>query len=359
MKRALAALAALLLFTGAAAAETRIYTFACDDPPAELLQTAMAVTEGETEVRLTFGGDCTLGGDGSGARRFAKAIRANGPEYPFANLLTLFANDDLTLVNLEGVLSDRNLPRADKEFTFKGKPSYAAILTLGSVECVSLANNHALDYGAAGKRDTVTALETENVAYCDDTAVTVLEKDGVRVGFTASGLRFDRDAYLRQVEALAAVGCTAIVHVMHMGVEYADALSAAQVSTARFLAEHGAALVVGHHPHVVQGLAVYGNTTVAYSLGNCVFGGNDDPRDYDACLLSATLRFTDGTLESQQVSLWPISVSGSAKSNDYQPVLLSGGDARRVLAKMQETSDFTLSPFTDGQGALQPAVETR
>ncbi len=355
MRRALALATALtaLLWSFAAAAETDVYTFSADDPPAELLWTVMTVVQGEADVTLTFGGDCTLGGQGAGGRRFAATVEAGGYAYPFANLFGLFASDDLTLVNLEGVLSDRRTGRADKEFTFIGRPEYAGILSLGSVECVTLANNHALDYGAAGKRDTVEALLSQGVSYVDDQTVTVLDKDGVRVGFTASGLRFDADAYLAQVAALKSVGCAAIVHVMHTGREYADTLTAAQQSTARFVAEHGAALVVGHHPHVVQGVGVCGRTPVVYSLGNCVFGGNTDPSDYDACLLSATLRFTDGALTGESLTLWPIGISGNAKSNDYQPRLLTGADAERVIAKMQATSTVTLAPFVEGVGAVQ------
>lgn len=359
MRRALAALTAILLATGTAVAETKVYTFAYNDPPQALLDTAMTVVEGDASVLLTFGGDCTLGGEASGARRFARTIQKNGSEYPLANLQPLFAEDDLTMVNLEGVLSDRKLQKVEKTFNFIGKPGYGDILTTGNVECVTIANNHAMDYGGAGKRDTVAALDAAGLAYCDGTYVTVLDKDGLRIGFTASGLVFDEDTYLAQVEALEAVGCAAIVHNMHMGVEYADTLSAAQIRTAEYLAKHGAALVVGHHPHVAQGLAVYGGTTVAFSLGNLVFGGNVDPSDYDACVLRAELRFQDGTLASEQVTLWPVSVSGNRGRNDYQPVLLSGEDAQRVLTKMQTTSAFTLSPYIDGAGAIQPPVDCR
>ncbi len=359
MKRALSALAALLLLCGGAAAETRIYTFPYDDPPAELTATAMAVAEGETVVTLTFGGDCTLGGEAAGARRFARTVDNEGYGYPFGNLLFLTETDDLTAVNLEGVLSERTWAREDRTFNFLGMPAYADILTQGSVELASLANNHALDYGEAGRLDTAAALTARGVAYCDGRTVTVLDKNGVRVGFTAGGLSFDGNAFLVQAETLKAVGCAAIVYQMHMGVEYADTLSAAQVSAARFLAEHGAALVVGHHPHVAQGLAVYGKTLVAFSLGNCVFGGNTDPRDYDACLLRATLTFTDGALTSEQAALWPITVSGDAKRNDYRPEPLSGADAERVIDKMQATTDFPLAPFVNGMGAVQPAIDCR
>ncbi|HNW86617.1 MAG TPA: CapA family protein [Candidatus Limiplasma sp.] len=360
MKRALAALAAAVLwFGGSAVAEARVYSFAGDHPPEALAETSMAVAEGETDVTLTFAGDCTLGGDAAGAKRFARAIKAEGAAFPFANLQSLFAKDDLTLVNLEGVLSDRKLDRVPKSFNFKGSTDYTQILVQGSVEAVTLANNHAMDYGDAGKADTVAALNAANIAYCDENTVLLVEKNGVRIGITASVMGLDQAKFERQAEALRALGCTAIVHVMHMGVEYARAISPAQRSTARFLAANGVALIVGHHPHVAQGLEVIGNTMVAYSLGNCVFGGNADPKDYDAATLRATFHFSNGALESVTVTLWPIRVSGKSRGNDYQPVLLSGADAARVIDKMQATSAFTLAPFLQGQGAVQPEVSLR
>ncbi|MDD3214243.1 MAG: hypothetical protein PHY64_11245, partial [Eubacteriales bacterium] len=81
--------------------------------------------------------------------------------------------------------------------------------------------------------------------------------------------------------------------------------------------------------------------------------------DYDACVLQAELCFTDGALAGEQVTLWPVSVSGSDRRNDYQPALLTGKDAQRVIEKMQATSAFTLSPYADGLGAIQPWVDCR
>ena len=357
MVRTLAALLWLLLMPCVALADVQVYTFAWQSPPAALTDTVMAVAEGDTEVTLTFGGDCTLGGTPfGGAKRFAAHIKAQGLGYPFSGLAALLAADDLTLVNLEGVLSDRSLTRVKKQYNFKGKEAYVGILTEGSVECVSLANNHTQDYGTAGYRDTVVALEGAGVAYVDENHGVVLEKDGVRIGFTASSLRFDRDGFLAQAAILRELGCVAIVHVMHMGVEYADTLSAGQKAAAQFLADNGALLVVGHHPHVAQGLDVLGHTTVAYSLGNCVFGGNTAPRDYDAYLLQATLRFQDGVATGTQATLWPIRISGAQRGNDYRPVLLADEAAQRVLAKAQLTSGFALAPFVDGHGAVQPPI---
>lgn len=339
-----------------AAAESRVYTFAYDQPPAELTITAMAVQEGEAELRLTFAGDCTLGGEGTGERRFATVLADEGLVYPFLRLSALFQADDLTMVNLEGPLTGRKIPAGRKEFHFRGEPEYAGILTLGGVEAVGLANNHTLDYSDIGLRDTKAALAQQAIGWCGGDDVLVLDRDGLCIGVTASGFSLDRGLWRKQVQALRALGCTVIVHWMHMGEEYARALTAGQRETARYLAENGATLVVGSHPHVAQGLEQIGDALVAYSLGNCVFGGNTDPPDYTACVLSVTLRFTDGVPESLQATLWPIRVSGSETRNDFQPVLLQGEAAQQVLEHMQATSGFALAPFRDGSGAMLPEI---
>lgn len=361
MRRWMAALAAcwLLALAGVATAETSLTCFPEDEPPQELLDTAMAVAQGDTVVTLTFGGDCTLGGEGAGARRFAKLIGENGDAYPFANLLPLFSRDDLTLVNLEGVLSDRTLSKVHKKFNFIGATAYTRLLTAGGVECVTLANNHALDYGRAGKRDTEAALTAAGIAWCDGATLAVLDKDGVRIGFTGSSMAMDEARYAAQVATLKELGCTAIVHVMHAGQEYVSQPTGTQRRIAAVAAQAGAALVVGHHPHIVQGLEQLGNTVVAYSLGNCVFGGNTTPSDEDAYLLQATLHFTDGVLVTSQMTLWPIRITSASSGNNYQPVLLAGEDAARVIDRIQRVSGMALAPFVDGQGAVQPEIDWR
>lgn len=350
---------------GALAGEAvKIHTFSAQEIPRELLDTAMQVNTREVRISLTFGGDCTLGGTPAtvnGARGFGGVVRRQGMEYPFARLQSLFGTDDCTVVNLEGVLSaSREDPAPGKQFRFIGDPGYGAILSQGSVECVNLANNHTLDFGPRGYRDTLEALDQAGVAYVGEDAVTVVEKDGMRIGLTGSltGLAGDRGRNLEcQMEALRAVGCQWIAHSMHGGVEYAPQPSARQRGAAAYAAGSGAALVVGHHPHVVQGLEMLGNVPVLYSLGNCSFGGNGRPKDMDACLLRVELAFSQGELQSMELALWPISVSGERTFNNFQPVPLSGEEARRVMEKLQKSSAVALAPYQEGKGAVQRLVE--
>ena len=159
----LAACAALSL--GGARAEW--YVFEADNPPEALLDAAMQVSGFAGEVTLSFLGDCTLGGESKAANSrggFVQTALREGYDYPFLNLQSLLDGDDVTVVNLEGVLTDRTLDRVKKTFNFKGPSDFAAILPLGGVELAGLSNNHTLDYGAEGYADTQAALEDAGVA---------------------------------------------------------------------------------------------------------------------------------------------------------------------------------------------------
>ncbi|MEG0049931.1 MAG: CapA family protein [Clostridia bacterium] len=361
-RRLLLAVLLILALPCAAWAETQWYVFPMGNVPPELLETASAVPSERVDITLTFAGDCTLGGETRIRRSrnsFCSRVLKNGMDYPFEQLQTLFATDDFTVVNLEGVLSDTAERKVKKEYNFIGPASFTDVLTKGSVECANLANNHALDFGQQGFADTKSALDTAGIGYFDEETLLVFEKDGVRIGMTSTlfTLGADKEALLaKQMALLRDLGCAAMIHTMHAGQEYKSSDNASQRHIAQTAAELGAALVVGHHPHIVQGVTLLGNVPVVYSLGNCSFGGNHDPRDYDAALLRAKLRFTGGVLSELQWALHPISVSSQQRVNDFQPMLLSGEDAQRVIDKMQSASTLTLAPYQQGTGAKQASI---
>ena len=364
MKRIGACLAAMvvLLCFRFAKAETRMWVFAASEPPQELADTALAVPEESVSVKLTFAGDCTLGDEAEwqGHRNgFCAAVKREGMAYPFLKLQTLFAADDFTIVNLEGVLTNSGEDRQKKQYNFRGGTELAQVLTQGSVECVGLCNNHILDYGARGKSDTRATLDEVGVGYFDEDTLCVLEKDGVRIGvtctlFTLGDAKAQKLA--KQTELLKQLGCAATVHVMHAGKEYLPQAGYSQRSIARAAAEDGAALVVGHHPHIAQNVELLGDTPVVYSLGNCCFGGNLDPSDKTALLLSVEMRFENGALDEMDWTLHPISISGSSSRNDFQPYLLDGEQAQAVIKRVSDASQTALLPFEDGAGAKQQTI---
>ena len=309
-------------------------------------------------VQITFLGDCTLGSEEktrTAARGFPRTVEKNGTDWSFRNLKTLTAEDDLTVANLECVLSDRDLQKVQKDFNFKGSTAYTEILKAGSVECVTLANNHSHDYDTAGYQDTKAALESAGIAYFGtDCSAVWQNEEGLMIGFlgvsgSLSGKRAKE--YEKKAEFLHSMGCSAVITVMHAGTEYESAPDSYQKQIVEKALRCGSDLVIGHHPHVVQGFEVRDGVPVVYSLGNCVFGGNINPRDHDALAVRAELSFRDGVLTGTTLRFYPISVSGEAGYNDYSPVLLEGKDAERVLKKMEESTGVSPGAFDPAEGA--------
>ncbi len=345
----------LCLWCAAARAEgVRIYSFPADQPPRELLDMAFAIPAEQEEIRLTFAGDCTLGSEPEyrqHAGSFCKTVEREGYAYPFSGLAPLFAQDDATLVNLEGVLSTSTAGRAEKKFTFIGDPAYTEVLTLGSVECVTLANNHTLDFGRRGWLDTCHGLEEAGIGYVHEENVLVVEKGGYRIGITASAFALspgDEQRLAEQIMVLRELGCLAVVHVMHAGVEYAEYHSLQQQKVAEAAVGLGADLVVGHHPHVPQEAGVISGAPVIYSLGNCCFGGNLNPSVREGLLLQVCIAFEEGERASLEWTLHPICITGGESGNDYCPQLLSGDEARQVMERITRPGGLRFSQKATG-----------
>ncbi len=350
----LAVLLALLL-PGAGLAGGAWTTYPENTKPENL---GFMVSEYTGTVTMTFMGDCTLGGEDKTRGwewGFFKTVEKNGMDFPMRALSALTESDDLTVANLECVLTDRELEKVEKEFNFRGPTAHTGILTGAEVECVGLANNHTHDYGDEGYQDTKDALEKAGVAYFGTDCVAVWEnEEGLRIGFAGAsfsvsgnqGKRFDREMQL-----LKDLGCSAIVTVMHAGTEYEYEPNGYQIQIAKRAAADGACLVVGHHPHVAQGYGFIGNVPVVYSLGNCVYGGRLHPPDPDALILQADLYFEEGELTGSTLRFYPISITSDSRYNNYSPVFLTGAEAERALKKLEESTGNGFGAFDEENGA--------
>lgn len=327
---------------------------------AEALQAeAFLVQEYSGTVTMTFLGDCTLGceekNQGS-PRSLPKIIEREGFGWPFQTLKRLTDSDDLTVANLEGVLSDRELTKELKTYNFIGPTAYTQILTEGSVECVTLANNHSHDYGDKGYVDTRAALDAAGIGWFGTDAPAFWENgEGIRIGFlgvsgSLSGARLTR--YRKDMECLRDLGCAAVITVMHAGTEYQAEPDGYQQQIVERAVKSGTDLIIGHHPHIVQGYEVVSGVPVVYSLGNCVFGGNFNPKDKDALAVRAEMTFEEGSLRGIALRAYPISISGYRNSNNYSPVFLTGKDAERVLEKMKESTGREPGAFEEDKGAI-------
>ena len=357
MKRLTTVLLALFLCPPLSAGASGVwYSFPEDDVPQDDI--GFLVQEYTGTVTITFLGDCTLGGEEktrTAANGFFKTVEREGYGWPFRNLLPLTGTDDLTVANLEGVLSDRDLPKVKKKYNFIGPTAYTEILREGSVECVSIANNHSHDYDTAGYKDTQAALAGAGIAFFGTDSVAVWKnEEGLLIGFlgVSGSLSGNRAvSYRKKAELLKNLGCSAVITVMHAGTEYQSAPDGYQTQIVNIAVNSGSDLIIGHHPHIVQGFSVVEGVPVVYSLGNCSFGGNGNPRDYDALVVRAELNFEDGELASETLRFYPISLSGDSRRNNYSPVFLKGDDAARVLKKMEESTGVSPGDFTEEKGA--------
>ncbi len=312
------------------------------------------------DITVTFLGDCTLGGEQKSRNSslgFFRRAADNGLDFPLREMSRLALNDDLTVANLEGVLTDRTLERVEKEYNFSGPAAYTEILTSAGVDCVTVANNHSHDYGDPGYADTKAALESAGICWFGTDAPAVWQNgSGLRIGFAGvsyslSGNRYQQ--YLRQVEALKQYGCSAVVTVMHAGTEYSyDAPDSYQAQIVSRAVEAGSCLVVGHHPHVVQGYEIRDGVPVVYSLGNCSFGGTTHAKDSDALALQAVLSFRENVLTRITLHFYPISITSDTRYNNYQPCFLTGRDAERVLGKMKKSTGMDPGPWNEESGAV-------
>lgn len=314
-------------------------------------ETPPALRDGEFELTLTVGGDAVIGTREAWWDRpdaFPAALAAHGLAYPFSGLASVFGSDDMTLVNLEGVLkADAQGENKTKEYRFRGLPEWAQIMNVSSIEQVSIANNHYIDYGMEGRDATRQALEAANVPYSGFDHVYIWETQGVKIGFggcrEAVWLK-DPTVIARDVNALRRAGCDLILYTCHWGTEYAPNRNATQERMAAAATAAGADIVLGGHPHVVQGVDTVQDTLVLYSLGNLMFGGTIDMTTFDGMLAQLRLRFGEDGYVGCTLSLIPVLTSGRAAEgvNDFRPVVAQGEDKARILQKVQDDTGFPL-----------------
>ena len=296
-------------------------------------------------VKISAVGDLTLGTDTSfdADTSFPTVYNSNSPDYFLKQVSTFLAGDQLTIGNFEGTLTT-STEREDKTYAFKGDAAYTQVLTDGSVEAVNLANNHSYDYGQQSYTDTIAALDAAGVKNFGYERTAVYEVDGIKVGMLGINA-VDREAadvegqMVEDIASLDQEGCHIIVASIHWGIEGDHEVDSEQTTLAHTAVDAGCDLVLGTHPHVLQGIEKYKDRYICYSLGNFCFGGNTNPQDFNTMIFQQTFTVENGELvvngtTLQQMDVVPCSVSSTTLINNYQPMPLSGEQGAQVLAKL-------------------------
>jgi len=140
--------------------------------------------------------------------------------------------------------------------------------------------------------------------------------------------------------ALKKAGAQIIIVNFHWGIEKQYTPDENQKALAHLAIDEGADLVIGHHPHVLEGIEKYNGKYICYSLGNFCFGGNSTPGDTDSMIVQQTFTFHKGKLKkSSKLNIIPCSITSSSGYNDYCPVPLTGDEKQRVLDKISQYSE--------------------
>ncbi len=326
---------------------------------AETLQSAAlsAYCQGEkssSDVIISFTGDCTFAyynESSSGVRFPAVYANSGSVTYPLDKVKNVFGADDITMINFEGTLTS-STAHADKTFYFRGEPSYVNILTASSVEAVTLANNHSFDYLQIGYDDTIDALTQAEIAYCDFSSPAVISVNGYSVVMLSLSLVNSSytEKYKSQLEEYISEyksdGAIVIVN-LHWGIEGDDTPASSQIEIAHSIIDAGADLIIGHHPHRLQGIEEYNGSYIVYSLGNFSFGGNSSASWPETVILRAAFSDDGSGLELDGISVVPCyTTSSGGKSNNYQPIALFGDEGQSVvdyLISLSESIDGGIS----------------
>ncbi len=287
-------------------------------------------------IDLSIVGDCTLstykGDSNKGSFNWCAATK--DPSYFFEKVYSVFSTDDFTIANLETVLTDRKLPEAPKSgspvFWFRGPSANARILTAGSIEAVSLANNHTGDYGAEGKKDTIAAVEAQNILYGNESKIMYLEKNGFTIAVICHGLwnEAQTNQIIARIQEASKVSDYQIVFY-HGGTEGVLKPEAWRVRASRKLVDGGADLVIGNHPHVPQPMEVYKGVDIVYSMGNFCFGGNSKPKNR-TFIYKMLLTVQNGQVLNAESSIIPCCVY-TGTTNNWQPAILTDSAAKQKV----------------------------
>ncbi len=258
---------------------------------------------------MLFVGDIFLG------RAVERLTEEYGDHYPFLKTADLIRNADIAVGNFEGSVPEIHVPTPSMGFVFSINTRFFPILEATGFDILSLANNHAYDYGFAGFTHTRTVCaETDIVCTGHPHNLPEYATTSVLLGTTTVGiLSIHALVSLENSELIASVQSMEQnemnIAYIHWGTEYERIHSQSQETLAHLLIDAGIDAVIGHHPHVVQDIEVYKDRPIFYSLGNFVFDqyfSEDVMRGIgvnltisDTTLTYAVIPFESATLRSQ------------------------------------------------------------
>lgn len=280
-------------------------------------------------------------------------VQENGIDFPFDSTRQFIESADVAIANLEAPLTSSEERFEDKKYTFKVPSDFVYGIANAGFDVVTMANNHIVDFGCEGILDSFAALEGAGLFHCgagrnrdEACAPTIVDVNGVKVAFlgfsmtypddfwatsTRCGTCYPTEELLYNVITKAEELADLTVVSFHWGAEKYDTPREYQKKFGHLAIDFGADLVLGHHPHVLQGLELYQGKLIAYSLGNYVFASYSNSAR-TSMVLQAQLD-QNGLLFAKVI---PINVHNH--SINFQPVALKGKSRQNVIYELNEFS---------------------
>ena len=292
----------------------------------------------QDEVYLKFVGDMFFD------RYIRKAINENSLEYPIENMQRYFMGGDLNIGNLEGpVTTSDPQPLDPNNTTFTFDMKIAKLLADYQIDTVSLGNNHTLNYNQAGLTETKEFLDLNKINYfghpfnTDDISIIENVREN-KIGLVAYHQLFNPNttSVVNEIKDLISITDYIVVYT-HWGTEYTHYAGITQKNIAHEFVDAGADLVIGSHPHVIQGVEIYKDKAIFYSLGNFIF---DQIQNGTKEGLTVGVKFGE---DSTEFSLWPTVI------DKFQVSLANQEKSDIMIKNIIEYSNLSDDTIIDGK----------
>ncbi|MGI6702584.1 MAG: CapA family protein [Clostridia bacterium] len=303
-------------------------------------------------LRLIAVGDMMLT-RGVGTRIARSSVHA-----PFDGVRHILEMGDIVFGNLETTIASTGSQLPGKGIWFRADPEVTEGLKEAGFDVLSLANNHTLDYDTPALIETIQNLEQAGIGYVgagenleQARRPLVVMKDGVRVGFLAYNEFYNyfwSYSYRRTFEATEDMAgtapmkeeliredidklktlCDVVVVSLHWGIENSNRITPAQQQLGHKIIDWGGDIVLGHHPHVLQGIEFYNDKLIVYSLGNFIFDQNGDNNNQSIIL---DIGLEDGRII--EVAAYPIQIH-----DKHQPRIPDDTRKKTILDRIEKLS---------------------
>ena len=279
-------------------------------------------------------------------RQAEEYMEINGKDYPFIKIKSEIDKYDIVTANLEMPITYRGRAHATKPFTFRLHPDYAIHLKQLKIDLFTLANNHILDFGNIGMTDTISFIEKWGVKHTgagknltEARKPAVFNHKNTEIFFLSYCERPPDDFYATSRSPGTAKLKLNLIHEdikkykkhdnlvlisLHWGIEHNDYPDKYQVRIAHSIIDAGADAIIGHHPHVPQGIEIYNSKPIIYSLGNAIISFYN--KNYKNNIM-VSLNYKGNNIKSLKI----IPLASKYENIKSQPYIFKGEEAQKIL----------------------------